>query len=164
MKPNQPLISKDRSAAFAAAFLPWLAWLLRIALKLGAPRRGQLLARFVRRYERWCENIVFLLAVARVPAPHRRARRPASIPAAFKRTCPHLRRFNRHGRIRLRRASLVDRLQRLVDVMAAPERYIERYIRALRRGICRPRLTLITAVAETVRTLAAPGVAAVDSS
>jgi len=156
MQTNQPLISQDRTAAFAAVFLPWLAWLQHFALKLGTPRRSRGLSRRVRSDERPCENIVFLMAVARVRAPRRGARRPASIPAAFKRTHPHLRRFNRHGRIRLRRASLVDRLQRLVDAMAAPERYIERYIPTLRRGICRPRLTLIAAVAETARTLPRP--------
>lgn len=165
MKPSQPLISPDKIAAFVAAFLPWLAWLTRIALLLVAPRRSKLLKRFVRRCERSAEHLVFLMAVQRMGSPPpQRTRRPGATTRGFMRSTPNLRRFFRNGRLRLRVGSLTQRLTRITEIMAAPERFIARFMRAMRRGIGRSRLIITAPPAECARTLAAPAILTADSS
>ncbi|MDZ4691797.1 hypothetical protein [Terricaulis sp.] len=165
MKANQPLISSDKIAAFVAAFLPWLAWLTRIALLLDAPRRSKRLKRFVRRCERTAERLVFLMAVERMGSPPpRRTRRPASAPRGFTRSRSNLQRFFRHGRLRLHGGSLTQRLARITDIMAAPDAYIARFMRTMRRGVGRSRLIIAAPRAEPVRALAAPAILAADSS
>lgn len=165
MKANQPLISPDKIAAFVAAFLPWLAWLTRIALLLGAPRRSKLLTRLVRRCDRTAERLVFLMAFARMGSPPpRRTRRPASAPRGFARSKANLRRFFRHGRLRLHGGNLTQRLAHITEIMAAPERCIARFMRAMRRGLGRSRFIIAAPPAECARTLAAPAIFTADSS
>lgn len=164
MKPNQPLISSDKIAAFVAAFFSWLAWLTRIALLLGAPRRSKLLTRLVRRCERFAERLVFLMAVQRMGSPPpQRTRRPGATARGFMRSTPNLRRFFRHGRLRLRVGSLTQRLARITEIMAAPERCIARFMRAMRRGLGRAHFIIAAPRAEPVRALAAPAILAADS-
>ncbi|MBC7769425.1 MAG: hypothetical protein H7124_11620, partial [Phycisphaerales bacterium] len=121
MKPHQPLIRQPEIAAFTATLSAWLMWLVSVALLLGAPQRSRLLRRFVARYERWTERVVFLIAAGQVRAPsHRRTQRPMFAPQGFRRTPGVVLHTFKHARVRLRGGALRDRLLRLADVLAAP--------------------------------------------
>jgi hypothetical protein len=152
--------------AFAASALLWLAWLAAVCLKLGAPQRSRTLRRHVCALERAVEAIVLLMATLRLRPPPQRRRHPRSAPAGFhrrpfKRNC---RLLMKHARICDRRLSLLQRVERLIEALADPERFIARFIARLRRGLIGSRLLIVAPAAARCAGLACPAVEAIDDS
>jgi hypothetical protein len=142
-----PPLTKHLLQAFAAHAIAWAVRLLGVLFDPSAPRRQRRLVRFVRVLERFVEYILFLEAVhAFGPLPKRRAR-PLSAPPGFRRVGRRLTLFWKIARIRAaRRASLIDRVARLLSVLADPAPYIARFTKHLCKGL---RLTRLVASAPT---------------
>jgi len=134
-------LTQDLLEAFAASAVAWAVRLLGVLLHPNASRLRRRLAAFVARVERFVEHIVFLQAVrAAGPPPQRRAR-PGSTPPGFRRVRRRLTLFWKIARIRAdRHASLVDRIARLLDVLARPAPYVGRFLKQLCNGLRGARL------------------------
>ena len=136
MKHALPPLTKDLIDAFAASAVAWAVGLLGAHARLGAPQKSRRFHRFVELLERAVESILFLAAVHRFGPPPRRSPIPRFAPPGFrriaKRRCAL---FFRNSGIRARRAGLVQRLGRLIAVMAAPERYIAYFFKRLIKGL-----------------------------
>jgi hypothetical protein len=145
MKQPQPGLPKPETDAFLASGIAWLGWFLAIILKLGAPRRSRTLRRWIEKLERFVEHVIFLMAVQRLaplPRPYRQAP-PRHIPAGFRRATRSWRFVFKLARIRARRKSWPQRVERLISALANPERYIARFLKRLRT----PRLFSLVAAA-----------------
>jgi hypothetical protein len=142
MKHALPPLTAGLLEAFTASAIAWLVRLLGVTLHPNAPRRRRLLTCFVRRIERCVEHIIFLKAVhAFGPPPRRRRTRPLSAPPGFRRVGRRLSLFWKIARIRAdRRATLIDRVARLLSVLANPAPYIARFTRELCKGLRPTRL------------------------
>lgn len=140
MNPPPPLITKAKLDAFVALAFDWLGWLLVIVLKLGAPTRSRTLRRLVEGLERHVERVIFLMAIHRLKRRRRSPtpRRPLSIAPGFRRIAAAARRrlLFKHAGVCDRRLSLHARVLRLISALANPERYIARFARRCRRGLC----------------------------
>ena len=137
-----PPLTRNLLEAFAAHAIAWAVRLLGVLVDPSAPRRRRRLTRFVRVLERFVEHILFLEAVhAFGPPPQRRARRPASTPAGFRRTGKRLTLFWKIARIRAPRgASLIDRVAQLLSALAHPAPYVARFTKELCKGLRSTRL------------------------
>lgn len=153
MQTAQPHITEERIAAYSAAAFSCLMWLLSVIFALGAPRRSRRLKRFLTRCERRVEMILFLMAHRRAgPVRRPRTLRPGSVPPGFRRAQPTPRLIFRAARIRARGQSLRQRALRLLEVMAAPERFVARFLKRILKGLC---LRRFVAAAPPPRELAA---------
>jgi hypothetical protein len=129
-----------------------------------AERRHRVLARFVRRIERFVEHIVFLRAVRAFGPPPQRRHAPRSTPPGFRRVQRRLSLFWKIARIRAPRgAGLADRLGRLLAVLADPGRYIARFLKQLCKGLRHSRLIPYAPPAQTLADALRPNAFA-DSS
>src|SRR5688572_16482607 len=142
MKNDLPPLTRNLLEAFAAHAIAWAVRLLGVLVDPSAPRRRRRLTAFVRKLERFVEVTLFLEAVhAYGPTPKRRTTTPRSTPPGFRRVGKRLTLFWKIARIRAdRRASLIDRVARLLSVLAHPAPYIARFIKHLCKGLRRTRL------------------------
>jgi hypothetical protein len=134
------LPTKDRIEAFAASAVVWLVRHLDLLLAPDAAQRRRLLHRLVLRLERTVECIIFLKAAARSVPPARRSRPPRSTPSGFRRTRGGARLLWKSARIRARKATMIARVTRLLQVLADGERYVVHFMKRLARGLCFGRL------------------------
>jgi hypothetical protein len=162
--PLSPL-TKDLIDAFAASAVAWAVGLLGVHQRLCAPHRSGRFRRLVGLLERAVESILFLAAVHRFGPPPRRKPVPRFAPPGFrriaKRRCAL---FFRNSGVRARKAGLVQRLGRLIAVLAAPERYIAYFFKRLLKGL---RGACLVVAAPLPSALAAPpchDAVAVDTS
>lgn len=131
---------------FAASCFELIAWLMRVATLLGAPKRSRRFARWVTKAE-WVVEIILFLRAGADTGPiliQRRAGPPPSAPPGFRRGKVSMRLPLRVARVRARGADPLTRLARLVTVMAQPARYIARFA-ALFAQSPRPRAFIIVA-------------------
>ncbi|MGQ0532367.1 MAG: hypothetical protein ACT4OF_06710, partial [Caulobacteraceae bacterium] len=125
--------------------------LMRFILLIGARSRSRRVRRWLNWLERWVECTIFLMAVRRFGyLPRRRKRRPANTPGGFRRVRGSRRLFYKSARIRAKGCART-RISRLLDVLADPARYIDRFFKRLCRGL---RLTRLVAVAPPAALLA----------
>jgi hypothetical protein len=166
MQTNQPPpLTRQRLDAFHASALRWLGWLLRLILALGTPGRGKRLRRFLARLELEVECILFCEALLRYGPPPRRKRHPRPAPTGFRRMRHHrLALFFKRAGVRARKQHALNRVLRLFDVLAKPERFIAYFLERLCKGL---RISTLVATAPPAWALAcgAPArVAFADSS
>ncbi len=135
MKHALPPLTQETVEAFAVSAVAWALRLVRLLFAPGAQRRWRLLDSFVARLERRVECILFLRAVLRLDATPRRSRRPRSLAPGFRRTRGSLRHFLKSARLRLRNATPVARLARLVAALADSAVYEAHFIGRLLRGL-----------------------------
>jgi hypothetical protein len=157
MKTAQPHITEEKIAAYRAAAFSFLMWLLSVIFALGAPRRSRRLKRFLTRCERRVEMILFLVAHRRAgPVRRPRTLRPGSVPPGFRRAQPTPRLLFKTARIRARGQSLRQRALRLLHVMAAPERFVARFLKRILKGLCPRRFVAAAPPALAFVALASP--------
>lgn len=125
--------------ALDAWVLRLLAWLMGVITRLGLDRRrsrlkrgSRLLHRLIRLCEHNTEAVVFELADALAPPLELRTYRPRSAPPGFRvkriRGC----RYFSHARVRLAaERGVAARVERLLDVLANPERCVARALRLI---------------------------------
>ena len=160
-----PPLTKDLIEAFAASAVAWAVRLLGAVLHPRAESRRGVLTRFVRRVERFVEHVIFLKAVHRAGPPPQRRCAPRSTPPGFRRVERRLTLFWKIARIRAPRgASLIDRLARLLDAIAYPERHIARFLKALCKGLRLARLIPIAPPAHALAANAPCALAFADTS
>ena len=166
MKNDLPPLTRNLLEAFAAHAIAWAVRLLGVLVDPSAPRRRRRLTAFVRRLERFVEYILFLEAVhAYGPLPKRRTATPRSAPPGFRRAGKRLTLFWKIARIRAdRRVSLIDRVARLISVLAHPTPYIARFTKHLCKGLRRTRLVACAPGAVAFTANAPHAVAYADSS
>jgi hypothetical protein len=144
MKHAPPPLTQDLLEALAASAVAWAVRLLGAVLHPNAARRRKRLAAFVARVERFVEHIIFLQAVRQAGPPPKRRHAPRSTPPGFRRVRRRPTLFWKIARIRAdRHMSLVDRLARLLGVLARPERFIARFLKHLCKGLRLSRLVPI---------------------
>ncbi len=135
MKHALPPLTQDLLEAFVASAVAWAVRLLGILLQPRAMRRRSLPA-FVRRAERFVERIIFLKATECAGKPPKRRTAPLSRPSGFRWAMSRPTLFWKLARIRAPHgASLSQRIVRLLRVIAAPERYIVRFLKQLHKGL-----------------------------
>ena len=142
MKHALPPLTQDLIDAFIASAGLWLARLTAILLSPRAAHRKRRLTRLVQFAERWLEHILFVMAGHRLGAlarPRRIAMRLADRPG-FRLTTGDNRLLWKSARLRLHNASLIERVGRLFEALAAPARYVAHYMKRLARGLCFRRL------------------------
>jgi hypothetical protein len=129
-----PPLTKDLIDAFAASAVAWAVGLLGVHARLAAPHKSRRFHAFVEQLERAVESILFLTAVHRFGPPPPRRSIPRAAPPGFRRQLhTRMRLFFRNSGVRARKAGLVQRLGRLIAVMAAPECYVAYFSKRLRR-------------------------------
>ena len=143
MKQNPlPPLTKDLVVAFMASATLWLVRLMALLFSPRAVHRQRRFTRLVQFAERWIECVLFVAAAQRLGAltgPRRIAMRLADRPG-FRLTQGDNRLLWKSARIRLRNASLIARVGRLLEALANPARYIAHYAKRLANGLCFRRL------------------------
>ena len=166
MKQALPPLTQDLIDAFIASAGLWLARLMAILFSPRAAHRKRRLTRLVQFAERWVEHILFVMAGYRLGAlalPRRITMRLADRPG-FRLTTGDNRLLWKSARLRLRNASLIQRVARLIEVLANPERYVAHYMKRLARGLCFRRLVVCAPAAVAFASADASAVAYADSS
>ena len=117
-----------------------------------AHRHARTLERFVARLERRVECILCLRAMLRLVPARRRLRRPASLAPGFRRRRGSFRHFLRSCGLRVRNATPIARLMRLLAALADGRAYVAHFVRRLVRGVqpggivaCAPPAILLSA-------------------
>ena len=128
------LITEQRLAHCREGLFAWIGWLFQVALRLGPLSRSRSLARFLRRCERCVEGLCFLMAFRRSCKKLQRPR-IASVRKGFRIVRSNGRLFFKSARIRARRATLSERILRLMEVLADPERYVAHFLKRILRGL-----------------------------
>jgi hypothetical protein len=128
-----------------------------------AAHRRRLLTRLVQFAERWVEYIIFCMAA------HRLGPRKPRKWAIFRRPGFRVARGSnrllwKSARIKLRNASLIARVIRLIEALTRPERYCAHYMRKLARGLCFRRLIPCAPPATLLISAETRDVAIADSS
>jgi hypothetical protein len=164
MRSAQPLIPQHRFAALTATARFWLVWLIGVVSRIAPLNGSRRLHAYVDRAERWIERLLFVAAVSRVLAPSKRIHRPRSTPTGFRRTEGSTRLLYKSARIRLRNATLAERLAHIAAILEAPERIIAHFIKRLGKLLTRSRLVATTPATDALRARALDAVAFVDSS
>ncbi|MCL4714208.1 MAG: hypothetical protein KJZ75_04830 [Hyphomonadaceae bacterium] len=159
----QPAMTRDRIDALAAAIWACVRRLIWLALFYPLAGRKRAMRRQVRRFEYLVECLLVLRADRLVRPPPGRPRHRFA-PTGFRRVQSSGRLLMRLARIRLRRGSLLARLVRLVRVLRAPERYIARFVRRMRRGVCVTHLVPVAPPARRFTIRAAPALPALADS
>lgn len=161
----QPL-TQERIEAFAASIVVWLIALVRDLV--AHPFQARLcLHRAVKRGERAVESVLFLMAARHAIPTARRNQTylPRACPIGFRRRRKSSRLLFKHARVRLRGGDVLQRLSRLLAVLARPERYIARFSKLLRGGQLRgSRLIAVAPPARMLKPHAATQTAIADSS
>lgn len=123
--------------ALAAAIIMFV---IELAQAIFAPRPENTRRRIhhaIRRAERAVELMLLLMAFRRATPPAQPlssfARR--NTPAGFRRRMTRARLLLRHARVRLRAGAFHQRLARLVEAIAAPSRYVQRFVKRLHKGL-----------------------------
>jgi hypothetical protein len=167
MKHALPPLTKDLIEALAASAVAWLGRLLGVLLSPHAASHRRKLHRLVQTGERWVEEILFIMAGFRLRVLERKRRRVHARVFA----CPGFRVSRgshilllKSARIRLRGASLVQRVERLFAVLADPERAVAHYMRRLARGLCLRRLVAAAPAAVALAHEPPHAIAFADSS
>ena len=167
MKQNPlPPLTKDLVEAFTASATLWLARLLSLLFSPRAAMRKRRFTRLVQFAERWVEYILFIAAGQRLGAltgPRRITMRLADRPG-FRLTQGDNRLLWKSARIRLRQASLIDRVAHLLEALANPARYITHYMKRLAHGLCFRRLIACAPAATALLSAEPLVVAFADSS
>jgi hypothetical protein len=166
MKHALPPLTQDLIDAFVASAGLWLGRLAAILLSPRADRRRRVLTRLVQCGERWVEHILFIMAGHRLGAltlPRQMRMRLASRPG-FRLTRGDNRLLWKSARIRLRNASLIQRVERLLEALTNPSRYVAHYMKRLARGLSFRRLVACAPTAVAFTSAEAPAVAFADSS
>lgn len=136
MNSRQPLITRARVAAYRAAALRLLMWLLGIVLRLGVSGRSARLKAELSRAELATECILFLDAVARHGPPPRRKTHPRFAARGFRRVqARRLRLFYRGAGVRARKADPLTRVLALLRALTNPGRAIAYFSARLRAGL-----------------------------
>ena len=166
MKHNLPPLTKDLIDAFIASAGLWLARLMVLLFSPRAANHGRKLHRLVQFAERWVEHILFVMAGHRLGAltrPRRINMRLAERPG-FRLATGDNRLLWKSARLRLRNASLIARVERLLAALANPERYVAHYAKRLARGLCFRRLIACAPAAVAFTSADARAVAFADTS
>ena len=167
MKQNPlPPLTKDLVEAFMASATLWLVRLMSLLFFPRAAHRKRRFTRLVQFAERWVEYVLFVAAGQRLgvlAARRRPAQRIAERPG-FRIATGDNRLLWKSARIRLRNASLIDRVGRLLEALAHPARYITHYMKRLARGLCFRRLIAYAPAAVTIVAVSIGDVPVVDSS
>jgi hypothetical protein len=159
-----PPLTQDLLDAFIASAVAWAVRLLGAVTHPRAPRRRRTLTAFVRRVERFVEHILFLKAVHAFGPPPQRRNTPRSTPPGFRRSRGNFRLFWKIAGIRAHaRASLIDRVARLLHVLGHSARHVARFTRELCKGL-HSALVPLAPPAVALTTDAACAVAFADSS
>src|SRR5262245_40936069 len=120
-------LTKDLIEALLASAGLWLGRLLAILFSPRAALHKRRLARLVRAAESWVEQIILIMAGRRLRLVPGRRRRTSgwvfAIPG-FRVARGDNRLFFKSARIRLRKGSFTQRIQRLITVLANPAPYI----------------------------------------
>jgi hypothetical protein len=144
MTQAQPIITASRVEAYVASALRLLGWLLSRIMVFSWRGRGACLKRVLSRVELAVECTLFLKAVARFGPPPQRKRHPRSTPPGFRRSAPSGAYFFKSARIRVRKASALDRVTALIEALANPERAVRYFFKRICKGL---RLSRLVAVA-----------------
>jgi hypothetical protein len=144
-------------------------WLVRLMGLLFSPRAAHRKRRFTRLVqfaERWVEYILFVAAGQRlgVLAVRRRTTQRIAERPGFRIATGDNRLLWKSARIRLRNASLIDRVARLLEALANPARYIAHYMKRLAAGLCFRRLIARAPAAVAFTSADAHRVAFTDTS
>jgi hypothetical protein len=131
-----------------------------------AAHRKRRFTRLVQFAERWVEYVLFCAAGQRlgVLAARRRATQRIAERPGFRIATGDNRLLWKSARIRLRNASLIDRVGRLLDALANPARYIAHYAKRLAAGLCFRRLIAYAPAATALLSAEPPAAPYADSS
>ena len=167
MKQNPlPPLTKDLVEAFMASATLWLVRLMGLLFSPRAAMRQRRFTRLVQFAERWVEYVLFCAAGQRLgvlAARRRTAQRIAERPG-FRIATGDNRLLWKSARIRLRNASLIDRVGRLIEALANPARYITHYMKRLAAGLCFRCLIACAPAATALLSAESLAVAFADSS
>ena len=167
MKHAHSPLTQDLIQALAASALAWLGRLLSVLLSPRAANHRRRLNRLVQTGERWVEEVLFIMAGFRLKVLARRRRRIHSHVwdrPGFRVSRGGHALLLKSARIRLRGASLAQRVERLFAVLANPERAIAHYMARLARGLCMRRLVAAAPAAAALSEDAPLPTAFADSS
>ena len=161
-----PPLTKDLVEAFMASATLWLARLLGLLFSPRAAMRQRRFTRLVQFAERWVEYVLFVAAGQRlgVLAARRRPTQRIAERPGFRIATGDNRLLWKSARIRLRKASLIDRVARLLKALAHPARYIAHYMKRLAAGLCFRRLIACAPAAAAIAAVSIGDVPVVDSS
>ncbi|MGQ0533204.1 MAG: hypothetical protein ACT4OF_11020, partial [Caulobacteraceae bacterium] len=137
--------------------------LMRFILLIGARSRSRRVRRWLNWLERWVECTIFLMAVRRFGYLPGRRKRPSTTPRGFRRVRGSRRLFYKSARIRAKGCART-RISRLLDVLADPAPYIDRFFKRLCRGLRLTRLVAAAPPAFACADLAAPSAHYLDDS
>lgn len=124
---------RERIEAHAAAIWSCVRRLLWLAMTYPFAGRKRAMRGQVRRFEYLVECLLVLRAALRIRMRPQRTRHRFA-PHGFRRVVSNGRLLMRVARIRLRSGSLLARVHRLIKVLRAPDLYIVRFERRMRRG------------------------------
>jgi hypothetical protein len=168
MKQNPlPPLSKDLVEAFMASATLWLVRLAGLLFSPRAASRKRRFTRLVQFGERWVECVLFVAAAQRLGAvlgKRRRANHCVVPRRGFRISTGDNRLLWKSARLRLRNASLIDRVGRLIEALANPARYVAHYMKRLVGGLCFRRLIACAPAGAALASVEASDVAIVDSS
>jgi hypothetical protein len=160
-------LTQDLIEALAASAVLWLGRLLGVLFSPRAANHRRKLHRLVQTGERWVEHILFIMAGHRLRVLARKRRRAAYRVIArpgFRVSRGDCRLLWKCARIRLRNASLAQRVGRLLAALASPERYVRRYMKRLACGLRFRRLIACAPAAVALGDDASCAIAFADSS
>jgi hypothetical protein len=154
--------TKERIEAFTASLVVWLLALARDLIAHPFDLR-----RVMKRAERAVECVLFLMAARSVVPPPPSAHRVYlrhSAPPGFRRRKKTSRLLLKHTRVRVRGGSILQRLARLIEALASPERHVARFLKLLRSGLRGARFIMASPRASAVASQTSQPAHAVDSS
>jgi hypothetical protein len=166
MKQNLPPLTQDLIDAFIASAGLWLARLMALLFNPRAAARKRMLTRLVQFGERLVEYVLFCAAAHRLGAltrPRRITSRIIERPG-FRIAQGDNRLLWKSARIRLRNATLIARVGRLLEALANPAAYVAHYMKRLARGLCFRRLVACAPARVAFTSAEAAAVAYADSS
>jgi hypothetical protein len=153
MKHATSPLTQDLIEALAASAVLWLGRLLGVLFSPRAANHRRKLHRLVQTAERCVEHILFIMAGHRLGVLARTRRRIVSRITArpgFRIARGDNRLLWKSARLRLRNAGLVQRVERLLEALAAPQRYVSHYMKRLARGLCFRRLVVCAPAAAAI--------------
>ena len=163
MKHTSPLLTQDLIDAFIASAGLWLMRLGVLLFNPRAERRRRLFTRLVQFAERWVECVIFCMAAHRL-GPRRPRRWALYRRPGFRVVRGSNRLLWKSAGIKLRNATLIERVIRLLEALTRPERYCAHYMKKLARGLCFHHLVACAPPAVAVVSACAGDVAIADTS
>lgn len=132
----QPL-SQNMIDAFAAAIVVFVVELAQAIFTPHPEYARRRIHHAIRRAERAVELMLLLMAFRLATPPAQRlssfARRNTR--PGFGRRVKHSRLLLRHASVRLRNGASHQRIARLIEAIAAPSRYVRRFLKRLQKGL-----------------------------